>query len=92
MNIIFLREMCISHLQSVYACSVFYFKGKEHNDEFSRLIAEVKSRWKTSKRVQIEQEDKGGDGKKEYSSGILLYITLRCIHLADAFIQNVGCP
>ncbi|XP_061114237.1 E3 ubiquitin-protein ligase RAD18-like isoform X1 [Conger conger] len=38
---------------------------KEHNAEFTRLIAEVKSRMKTSKRAQIEQEDKGGGADED---------------------------
>ncbi|KAG5838301.1 hypothetical protein ANANG_G00222320 [Anguilla anguilla] len=50
---------------------------KQHSDEFSRLIAAVKSRWKTSKRAQIEQEDKGGSaGQKEFSSESLNEDTL----------------
>ncbi|KAJ8370498.1 hypothetical protein SKAU_G00105260 [Synaphobranchus kaupii] len=44
---------------------------KQHSDEFSRLIAQVKSRWKTSKRAQIAQEDGEGAGQKEYSSETL---------------------
>ncbi|KAJ8257925.1 hypothetical protein GJAV_G00191210 [Gymnothorax javanicus] len=37
---------------------------KQHSDEFSRLIAQVKGRWKTSKRAQIEREDEGGEAEQ----------------------------
>ncbi|XP_036388681.1 E3 ubiquitin-protein ligase RAD18-like [Megalops cyprinoides] len=77
-------EKTRSQMESKSKCPVFSSKSqteeeteavnsnyrKEHSDEFSRLVAQVKSRWKVSRRAQIDLEVKEkGDDHKECASG-----------------------
>ncbi|KAG7472475.1 hypothetical protein MATL_G00109300 [Megalops atlanticus] len=77
-------EKTRSQMESKSKCPVFSSKSqtveeieavnsnyrKEHSDEFSRLVAQVKSRWKVSRRAQIDLEVKEeGDDQKECASG-----------------------
>lgn len=61
-----------------YATFICYFlTGKQHSNDFSRLIAQVRGRLETTRQTHIKQEviAEGKDTQKTPSAGIATLIT-----------------